>query len=144
MFLEFCFWSFEVSLEYLKWVLHSCASDCWSSHDACPVRTLQIAIIDCIFWFHSRVSNFQQVWEKKGAEPQCNIAFFFLVVPSIHVAAIAASSCHSLTSATAAALSSEVTLATATAQLQAGQVLCRWAQHGFCKFGTSLFRALHM
>ena len=35
-------------------------------------------------------------------------------------------------------------LATATAQLQAGQMLCRWAQHGSCKFGTSLFRALQM
>ena len=58
-----------------------------------PARTLQIAIIDCIFWFHSRASNFQQVWEKKGAEPQCNIAFL-QVVPSIHVAVIAASSCH--------------------------------------------------
>ena len=43
---------------------------------ACPAQTQQIAIIDCIFWFHSRASNFQQVWEKKGAEPQCNIAFF--------------------------------------------------------------------
>ena len=110
---------------------------------ACPAGTQQIAIIDCIFWFHSRASNFQQVWEKKGAEPQCNIAFFCKWFPQsmwlwlLHLHAI-------VWPPPQLQLWALRSLATATAQLQAGQMLCRWAQHGFCKFGTSLFRALQM
>ena len=75
---------------------------------ACPARTLQIAIIDCIFWFHSRASNFQTSVGKERCTATMQYCFFLQVVPSIHVAVIAASSCHSLTSTTAAALSSEV------------------------------------
>jgi len=71
---------------------------------ACPARTLQIAIIDSTA--EHPASN--KCGKRKVQSHNAALLFLLHVVPSIHVAAIAASSCHSLTSTTAAALSSEV------------------------------------